>query len=297
MIKRILEESDLKAPDFRKLIEQLTFLEVDYLLMLANLSDSHFISVVLEEDTAEGRIPIGYGSFPFYPTLEGITGVLEDMVIHRDYRDRELGGMVYDELERILTDRGSKDKACQAWLTSNPNRKVARGLYQGRGYDLFPNEKLFVKKLGGRLITLRPTDNVGFRELCDTSEEALGNLFQVTGKLLELDQFGSLVFNPRFPHLTIMDGKKMVGFGSVPCYYSLVKGVSAVMDNVFLDDNYFSRELMRELYLQLEIKARLRGARQALAVMEEREAERIGLADLGYKLSPTGVFRKQFYHP
>lgn len=130
MIFRVLEKEDLDREDFRALIEQLTDRRVDWNMMKTEVNNKYFLSVVVEND--EGKI-IGYGSFPLYPSLvKGLTAVLEDLVVDRDYQHQGIAKEIQNLLDASAVAMGAK----VAILTSNPSRERARKMYESRGYVL-----------------------------------------------------------------------------------------------------------------------------------------------------------------
>lgn len=128
---RKLVSADGERKDFKDLLKQLTSKDIDWPNLAILLDDPDFVHV-LAEDIDERKI-IGYGSFPIYRSLvKGTTAVLEDIVVHEDYRDQGIGGEIYDQLEEIVVERGAQ----VATLTSNPTREKARAMYESRGYEL-----------------------------------------------------------------------------------------------------------------------------------------------------------------
>lgn len=76
---------------------------------------------------------IGFGSLIIHQIpSKGFVARIEDVVVHRDHRDKGHGKKIIQELISIA----KKKKIKSINLTSNPKRVEARKLYQSMGFEL-----------------------------------------------------------------------------------------------------------------------------------------------------------------
>jgi ribosomal protein S18 acetylase RimI-like enzyme len=123
-----------------KLFTQLTKGENNFDLEMI-LSDNSCRCIVLEDnDTVIGSATLSIYSSP----VKGRVGVVEDVIVDKNYRGKGLGRSLMDELIKI----GEKENLTYITLTSNPKREAARNLYQSLGFELYDTGffKLNLKK-------------------------------------------------------------------------------------------------------------------------------------------------------
>ena len=123
-----------------KLFTQLTKGENNFDLEMI-LSDNSCRCIVLEDnDTVIGSATLSIYS----SSVKGRVGVVEDVIVDKNYRGKGLGRSLMDELIKI----GEKENLTYITLTSNPKREAARNLYQSLGFELYDTGffKLNLKK-------------------------------------------------------------------------------------------------------------------------------------------------------
>lgn len=115
--------------DLLLLLKQLTDGKI-YLNAQSIIDDLNCNCLVLEEDN---KI-IGTATISFFVSpIKGLTGVIEDVVIDKDCRGRNLGKILIEELIKIAKHK----KAKLITLTSSPKKENARKLYQSLGFELY----------------------------------------------------------------------------------------------------------------------------------------------------------------
>ena len=93
-------------------------------------TDHNFFGIVIDVD----GIAIGFGSISFFQSsLKGKAGVIEDIIVDKNYQ-----GMGYGrKILRRLIEEAKKRMADLIVLTSNPSREIARGLYESEGFSIY----------------------------------------------------------------------------------------------------------------------------------------------------------------
>lgn len=135
--KRKLEEKD--ETRWKELLHQLNPSKVPLAKIKDLTENSNFYGLIIE---LEGKI-VGFGSVSFFhSSFKGITGVIEDIIVDEKYRSKGLG----KELMSSLLKEAEKRNAKVLTLTSNPNRKKARAIYEKLGFKLY-DTGFFVKNL------------------------------------------------------------------------------------------------------------------------------------------------------
>ncbi len=77
-----------------------------------------------------GKIIIGMASIYFRQTLLRKTGIIEDVVVDKNYRGKGVGR----KLTEMLIKEAKKQKINCVELTSNPKRKEAIAMYESMGF-------------------------------------------------------------------------------------------------------------------------------------------------------------------
>ncbi len=135
--KRRLKVSDKEA--WGKLLSQLNSNKKPLGEIRDLTNNSAFYGLVLENN----KEIVGFGSISFFSSsFKGLTGVIEDIIVDKGYRGQGLG----KELMKSLLQEANKRHAKLITLTSNPNRKKARAIYEKIGFELY-DTGFFTKKL------------------------------------------------------------------------------------------------------------------------------------------------------
>jgi phosphinothricin acetyltransferase len=91
------------------------------------LGDRRCICLIVEEN----KLVVGFGCITIYQTPEhGILARIEDVVVDKDFRGNGFGKMLIEHLIK----EAQKRKISKVFLTSNPNRIVARKMYKQMGF-------------------------------------------------------------------------------------------------------------------------------------------------------------------
>lgn len=125
------QKSDLK--DIQELMNQLSSDPSKYppirLKLIQAISEDKNTVIVVAKD---GKRIIGMGSLGVFPTLRGLSGYIDNVVVHSEYRGQGLGEQISAEMLKI----GKKKKLYRIDLTSSPKRVAANALYQKLGFEL-----------------------------------------------------------------------------------------------------------------------------------------------------------------
>ncbi len=112
-----------------KLFTQLTGNDTDFDLQMI-IDDNKCRCIVLEDNNTV----IGSATLSIYNSpVKGRVGVVEDVIVDKNYRGQGLGRKLMNELIGI----GKKENLAFITLTSNPKRESARKLYQSLGFNLY----------------------------------------------------------------------------------------------------------------------------------------------------------------
>ena len=79
----------------------------------------------------DGEALVGMATIHFYETLIRKTGIVEDVVVLKQYRGKGIGKRLVKLLIKEAQERGA---ACVE-LTSNPKREKANAMYEGMGFE------------------------------------------------------------------------------------------------------------------------------------------------------------------
>jgi len=123
----------LKKEDISELSDLLTQLSSKKI----ELTDKH-VSLLIEDANHhpiaiefEGKL-VGFGLLVIYvTTMNGHVGIIEDIIVDESQRGKGLGKKLLQNLIEIA----KKQNANRISLTSNPQRVIARKLYQSLGFE------------------------------------------------------------------------------------------------------------------------------------------------------------------
>lgn len=95
------------------------------------LVSDHATNLVTAHEKS-GRVVVGMGILHIIPLMtHGKIGIINDVVVDEEHRQRGVAGMIDDELRAIAHEHGVKE----IHLTSNPEREDGNKFWLGRGYE------------------------------------------------------------------------------------------------------------------------------------------------------------------
>lgn len=107
------------------------------LRILEESFDADTKTVLAINNTVDKKV-IGMGTVCFFMSRQKVKAVIEDVVVHSDYRGRGIAKQIMQTLHHEITERSRRydGVGVATTLTSKSSRKEAHGLYESLGYVL-----------------------------------------------------------------------------------------------------------------------------------------------------------------